>query len=306
MYFGELLAEVGFVFGAHPWFAFVSVFLFCSLWGSFLNVVVYRAPLDRSVVFPPSACTSCGCPLPWFDNIPILSYFLLGGRCRCCGSQYSIRYMLIEVWAGVWGVILAHHFGIFTWQCWYYFVFVLFCTCVFLTDLDHWVIPDQVNFFGVGVGFLGALFGPPRGEASWLIYDYHWRNLPSNLASAAAGAFMGWFFFYTIQQIGLILAKQEAMGGGDVKFAAAIGAFLGWEGAFVAFLLSFFLGSLVAVPLLMIRKGSGKDPIPFGTFMAIAAIPVAIWGLNGPDTLLDWSERLWSFTDMLSGWLHLH
>lgn len=278
-------------------FSLVVVFLFGSLVGSFLNVVIYRTPLERSIVLPGSACTTCGTPLKWWHNIPILSYFLLRGRCAYCASTYSWRYMLLEAFVG------ASATGLF----WFYdgpsleffatFTLFGFCLAVFFTDLDHWIIPDQVNFSGILVGLLFAPFLVPRMDFDldslllppWLltVLSTPWS---ANLLSALLGIGVGMLFFTAIQVVGTILARQEAMGGGDVKFAGLIGAFLGWRLALLAFLLSFFLGALIAVPLMLLRRGRGKDPIPFGTFMAVAAVIVALHGERLLDFLIYWPE----------------
>ena len=256
-------------------------FCFGALLGSFLNVVVYRLPLDRSVVFPASACTTCGTPLKWWMNIPILAYFALGGRCHTCASPYSIRYALVELFIACTTAGLLVHTGGFGWMFLYWFVLTFISVAVFLTDLDHWIIPDQLNLAGVVLGTLGSLVIPPRHDLDWL----GWGLSPvvANLMSSLAGIVLGVGFFWGIQVVGLVLARQEAMGGGDVKYAAALGAFLGWQMSFVAFLLSFVLGAAVAFPVLLKGwvtrgRGKGKDPIPFGTFMAVAAVATALWG----------------------------
>ncbi|MCE7870131.1 prepilin peptidase [bacterium CPR1] len=278
-------------------FSLVVVFLFGSLVGSFLNVVIYRTPLERSIVLPGSACTTCGTPLKWWHNIPILSYFLLGGRCAYCSSSYSSRYMLIEVFVGASATALFWFYAGPSLGFFATFALFGFCLAVFFTDLDHWIIPDQVNFSGMLVGLLFAPFLMPRMDfdldpslvPAWLltVLSTPWS---SNLLSALLGIGVGMLFFTAIQVVGTILARQEAMGGGDVKFAGLIGAFLGWRLALLAFLLSFFLGALIAIPLMLWRRGRGKDPIPFGTFMAVAAVVVALHGERLFDFLVYWPE----------------
>ncbi len=261
------------------------VFILCSLIGSFLNVVIYRLPLERSVVFPPSACYHCGTPLPWWLNLPILSYFALGGRCYYCAASFSIRYAMIELFVAAYGAWSFVHLGGLSWFWAQHFVLFCICLAVFFTDLDHWIIPDEVNLFGViaGIGF--SLTMAPRADV-WML---GLGPMAGNLVSSALGCLLGLGFFWAIQKVGLVLAKQEAMGGGDVKFAAALGAFLGWKYAFFAFLLSFFLGAFIAVPLLLFGRGKGKDPIPFGTFMAVAAVVVSLYGKEFERWLLDFS-----------------
>lgn len=245
--------------------------------GSFLNVVIYRLPLQRSVVMPGSACGSCGVPLRWYHNLPVLSYWVQGGACAYCGSPYSARYMWVELMTGLAAVGLLYHdqgLGV----AWLYH-FALFCVAlaVFFTDVDHWIIPDEVNLFGVLFGAALGVFMPNRGDM-YLFVDLTGWDLHSNFYSSLCGVAVGWLFFKFIQFLGMLVARQEAMGEGDVKYAAVLGAFLGWQMALGAFFLSFLLGALYAVPLLLSRQGRGKDPVPFGTFMSLAAVPVALWG----------------------------
>lgn len=245
--------------------------------GSFLNVVIYRLPLQRSVVMPGSACGSCGVPLRWYHNLPVLSYWVQGGACAYCGSPYSARYMWVELMTGLAAVGLLYHdqgLGV----AWLYH-FALFCVAlaVFFTDVDHWIIPDEVNLFGVLFGTSLGVFMPNRGDM-YLFEDLTGWDLHSNFYSSLCGVAVGWLFFKFIQFLGMLVARQEAMGEGDVKYAAVLGAFLGWQMALGAFFLSFLLGALYAVPLLLSRQGRGKDPVPFGTFMSLAAVPVALWG----------------------------
>jgi leader peptidase (prepilin peptidase)/N-methyltransferase len=259
--------EFGFIFSG--W-----VFVLGLLVGSFLNVVIYRVPLGRSIVLPPSACTTCNTPLHWSQNLPVLSYLALGGRCRFCGSSYSIRYAALELLTGLFFLYCQVKFGFFSLM--FFKVTILFCFClvVFFIDLDHWIIPDGVNLAGTLVGLAFSFVLPfPNGEI--MFFDY--GEPASSFLWSLAGSVLGVAFFWSIQVVGLVVVKQEAMGGGDVKFAALMGAFLGPLVAFWAFLASFFLGAIFAIPLLLFRRGGGKDPIPFGTFMALAAVLFALY-----------------------------
>lgn len=280
-------------------FSLMVVFIFGSLIGSFLNVVIYRTPLERSVVLPGSACTTCGTPLKAWHNIPIFSYLALGGRCGYCSSGYSPRYALLELFVASCSAGLFYFYGGPSAQFFATLTLFCFCVSVFFTDLDHWIIPDQVNFSGMVIGVLFAFIIPGRTDFEldyevmppWMtsLLTVPWQ---SNLLSSLLGIAVGMLFFYAIQVVGTILARQEAMGGGDVKFAGLIGAFLGWRLALMAFFLSFVLGALIAVPLMLLRRGRGKDPIPFGTFMAMAAVIVALWGERLLDFMLYWPEYL--------------
>ena len=279
----DAFAGLGLLLQAGPVSCLVA-FCWGALWGSFLNVVVYRMPLMRSVVFPPSACGSCGEPLSPLENIPILSCLWQGARCRRCGSTFSWRYMAMELWMASWSAFLAQRDDGMGWLWLYHFALVFLATAVFLTDWDHWIIPDEVNLAGGIAGILLSIPLASRHDLSGL--SGLLGPLHSNVWSSLLGAGFGWLFFSAVQLFGLLIAKQEAMGGGDVKYAAALGAFLGWYGALQAFLLSFLLGAAIAVPMMVLARGSGKEPIPFGTFMSIAAVVVALWG-GGLMTLYD-------------------
>lgn len=256
-------------------FFWLCSFIFGTLIGSFLNVVIYRLPLGRSIVSPASACTTCNTPLLWYQNIPVLSYLALGGRCRFCGSSYSIRYAALELFAGVYFLGAAVKFDFLSAE--YGKAVVLFCLslAVFFIDFDHWIIPDSINLLGVVLGVAFSFAVPLTTPV--LFEELFGVSFPSP-ALSVIGAGFGWMFFWGIQVVGMALAKQEAMGGGDVKYAALIGAFLGPTGGLVAFLGSFFLGAFFAIPLLLFRRGGGKDPIPFGTFMAVSAVIVLVLG----------------------------
>ena len=208
-----------------------------ALIGSFLNVVIYRVPLGRSVVLPPSACTNCNTPLHWSHNLPIFSYFFLKGRCRFCGVNYSVRYAALELVSGLFFLWSQQEWG---------FVSLLFlksvclyslCLVVFFIDLDHWIIPDGINAFGVVLGLFFSVLLPL--ESPFWVQDMLGLRLGSLFWSLLGGV-TGFLFFWGVQVLGLVLVRQEAMGGGDVKFAALIGSFLGPLVGVWAFLLSFF------------------------------------------------------------------
>lgn len=249
------------------WLAFATIW--GGLWGSFLNVVVYRWPLLRSVVYPGSTCGACGVPIPWHENIPVFSCLFALASCRQCGTRFSWRYMQVELLmalssGAIWYACQARFS---TWLAGFALVFI--CTAVFLTDLDHWIIPDELNLLGVVLGFLSHSAVAPVWELA---------SLRATLLDSLLGAVCGYVLFWIIQVVGLLVAKQEAMGGGDLKFAAALGSFLGWYAALKAFFLSFLLGAVVAVPMMALRGRGSKEPIPFGTFMAVAAVLVYFFG----------------------------
>ncbi|HEY4002129.1 MAG TPA: prepilin peptidase [Candidatus Xenobia bacterium] len=260
----------------------VIVFIFGTLIGSFLNVCIYRMPVGRSVVFPPSACGSCGKQLKWWQNLPIVSYLALQGACGNCYTPFSPRYAVVETIVGCLAALLWRHCGGPTYLFFYDFVLFGLVTVVFFVDLDYWIILDSTSLGGMVAGLVGSMFLPGRAviELGWL-EPIRLGMVPrpvGHLLAAALGALVGYLFFLAIASIGAWLARQEAMGGGDVKFAALIGAFLGWEQAMLSFILAFWIGGMVALPLFLWRGGRKRDPIPFGTFMAVGVVLVVLYG----------------------------
>jgi leader peptidase (prepilin peptidase)/N-methyltransferase len=272
---------------AFPWFFPVAAALFGAIVGSFLNVVIYRMPLDKSIVTPGSHC-ACGAPIKWYDNIPVLSWFLLRGKARCCGRSYSFRYAFIELLTA--GLFLA---------CWLMFppakalcgmLFVSCVLCALFIDLDHMIIPDE---FTIGLGVVGVVL-------SVLVPSLHNQSdglffigaLQSGIISMK-GLLIGSGLVLWIALIAEALLKKEAMGFGDVKFVGAIGAFTGWQGAVFAVFGGAVVGT-IWIGLAMVWKKLFGDKVqvapraetpegqpaelgmgvqvPFGPMLAIAAL----------------------------------
>lgn len=244
------------------------VFVYGALFGSFLNVCIYRIPKGSSIVFPPSACPVCKTRIRWWQNIPILSYLLLLGKCSCCGSRISLRYPLIEGLTGILTVFLwrreipqisfLYHFHtdlLFLLNL----IFIFLLIVITMIDFDYQIIPDELVYIGVGTGILYSL----------LIHDLLFSLL------AALGASL---FFYAVRVLGEFVFLKEAMGMGDVKFAAFLGIFLGVKKVVFAVVLSFPIGVVMALGLILLRLKSRKDYIPFGPAMAFAAFVSAYWG----------------------------
>ncbi len=246
-------------------------------------------PQERSIVYPNSACGTCGTPISWWENIPVFSFFLLGGHCKTCGASFSIRYAGIEALMGFIGVGLLKFLtvgefaslssGARIFYLCYLFAFSCWLVAVFFMDLDHWIILDSINFSGVAFALACAYFVPFRDDLP-LIYNEGVTNIVSSLLGMASGL----IFFWSIKTVGTYIAKQDALGSGDVKLAMMIGAFLGWQMAIVAFFLSFIIGAALAVLLIIFRFSRSKDPIPLGTFMAIAGLVTAVFG----NEILEW------------------
>lgn len=256
-----------------------AVFVFGAIIGSFLNVCIYRIPREISVILPSSMCPSCGRKIKLYENIPIISYLILLGRCRGCGQKISPRYFFVELITAFLALSLFLYFKNYYVSA-YYFLFTSALTVVFFIDLDHKLIFDEITYTFTAVGILGSLFltaGLLCTSGNVLIWEV--KNLAlCNFLNAVIGAFGGFIFFECIRFFGTLAFKQEAMGLGDVKLAMMIGAFLGPQKAYLSFFISFFTGAIAALYLMLFLKRRGKDEIPFGTFMALGAIFAVFYG----------------------------
>ncbi len=237
----------------------------------------YRIPAGRSIVSPSSSCFSCGEIIKWYFNLPIVGYLLLKGKCHDCGSKFSCRYAVVEFITACLSCLLFYRFGGFTISFFYYFFFLCFLTVVFLIDLDRWLILDSVL---LPAGLFGFLLSPlivQKIDCKDIFYlfsipIYNIPNWGYILIDSLLAGILGFVVFYGISFYGLLVFKQDAMGGGDVKFAFCIGLFLGIEKSIYAFILSFIIGVIFLLPFMLINKKSGREPIPFGTFMAMASV----------------------------------
>ncbi len=250
--------------------------------GSFLNVVAWRVPRGESIIRPGSRCTSCGSAIKFYDNIPVLSWFILRGRCRNCSARFSFRYAAVELLTGLLFAAVFMKFGL-TWMFIRNAVFISLLICVVLTDIDHWIILDSVSLGGTAAGIVFSI--APGGVGL----------LPSLLAAAVT--FSIFLLIRTVskqvlkRKPGYTIAPkghedetdefQGGMGWGDIKLAGMIGAFLGPSHAAVALFIGFFLGAVVGVAFIIAGRNK-RLPIPFGPFLALgAAVSVfagqAIW-----------------------------
>jgi leader peptidase (prepilin peptidase) / N-methyltransferase len=245
----------------------VTVFVLGLIIGSFCNVVIYRVPLGKSIIAPGSHCHLCSTPLlPW-DNIPLLSYILLKGRCRNCKGPISLRYPLVELISGILYVLLWFKFELNILFA-VYAMLVSTLLVVALIDYDHKIIPNIITLPGMVIG-LGLT-----------IYV-----LPITLVDSLLGLLLGGSLFYLIAFL-----TKGGMGGGDIKLIAMIGAFLGWPGALFTIFSGALLGSLVGIVLMLLGRKGRKDKVPFGPFLSCGAI---LFILSGKD-LINWYLNLLS------------
>ncbi len=234
----------------------VNTFLLGALIGSFLNVVIVRVPMGDSIVHPPSRCPDCDNSIRFYDNIPMLSFLFLGGRCRDCGSRISFRYPLIEFLTACLSLALYKKFGLST----AYTVFFPYCCAmivVFWIDLDHMIIPDVISLNGIAVGVIVSAFG--------LIPDM-------NIKSSLLGTLFGGVILYLPAVIYEKLRGSEGLGGGDIKLLAMIGAFTGAYGVVFVLFFASFVGSAIALISIAVKGSSAKTPIPFGPFLTTAGV----------------------------------
>ncbi len=236
-----------------PWFFAGLVFFFGAIVGSFLNVCIYRIPAERSVVFPGSTC-ACGQPIPWYHNLPILTWLILRGRASCCGAKFSVRYPAIEFLTGL--LFLASWLTHQPVVALIGMLYIAFLICSTFIDLDHMIIPDRFSIGGMVIGVLiSTLFPALHGVEGLPIVE----NIQSGVLSII-GALVGAGLVYWIAVLGEIVFRKPAMGEGDVKFVGFIGAFCGWQGAVFAMFGGALIGSIVLLPILLLGRllGWGK------------------------------------------------
>lgn len=229
--------------------------LFGAIVGSFLNVVILRLPSEgESIVFPASHCTSCSTTLRWYDNIPILSYLLLGGKCRYCSARISVQYPLVELSMALLSMALIHKFGLSVNGAGY-FIFTAALLAIIWIDIYLQIIPDVISLPGIVVGFLFSLISPTLTWQSSLI-----------------GLLAGGGVLYAIALLYFFWRNIDGMGGGDIKLLAMIGAFLGWQSLPFVIFASSVSGTVVGLLAMVKQKKGGQTRIPFGPFLSIAAL----------------------------------
>jgi leader peptidase (prepilin peptidase)/N-methyltransferase len=244
----------------------IFVFLLGLSIGSFANVCIYRIPRKMSLVRPRSSCPKCNTPIKPWHNIPVLSFIFLGGKCKYCGEKISRRYPIIELISGILYLWAFYHL-FYRGHNLYLFIAALYLSAAFLIiffiDLDHRIIPDSISLSGIVIGF--AMSFLPGMPLSWL--------------QALIGILVGGGVFLTVAEIGDRIFKKESMGGGDIKLAAMMGAFVGWKGILLVMGIGSFLGAVVGgLALAMAKDKESARTVPFGPFLVVAALIVFYWG----------------------------
>ena len=254
----------------NSWVLIIFVFAMGAAIGSFLNVCIYRLPQDLSIAAPRSFCPACRTPIRAYDNIPILSFLLLGGKCRKCRAPISWRYPLVEALTG--GLALALFLKLaLTFSFFCYFCFAAVLVVITFIDLDHRLIPDAISLPGILIGFLLSFLAVTPGV---------WNSL--------LGIVIGGGSLYLVAVVYEFVTKREGMGGGDVKLLAMIGAWLGWKAVLFTLFFSSLTGSLVGGALMVARKEDGKLAIPFGPFLTFSAMAYVFFGEKLVRWYLNW------------------
>src|ERR1700726_435552 len=269
----------------------VIIFVFGLIIGSFLNVCILRIPVSESIVLPPSHCPSCGTPIKPYDNIPVVSWLLLAGRCRKCKAHISAMYPMVEIGTGLLFLACYFAFGISA-EALKWAIFAALLVVLTITDLRERILPDAVNFFGLGVGLLFSIFTKSTdGTALWLAN--RWFDFPPpqpviSFADAILGAVAGSGLLWVVAEGYFRLRGREGMGLGDVKMMAAVGVFLGLKRTLMTVLPGSLLGSVIGIVLISLSKKDRNYELPFGTFLGAGALLVLFFGTPA----LQWYQSL--------------
>ncbi len=250
----------------------IIIFLFGLAWGSFLNVVIYRLPRGKSLIYPPSSCPHCGQRIRWFDNIPIISFLWLKGKCRFCQRPISWVYPLVEALTAGLFLLLNYYFGL----SFSFFAAATFTTALIILgfiDFFHQLLPHEITLPLFILSVIYSLFRSGFG-----------------LRQALLGAAVGGGFLFVVYAGYFWLRKKEGLGIGDIMMMLAVGAFLGWRATILTLILASFAGALVGITLLLMRKRNLQFALPFGSFLAPAAFVSFLWG----NAIISWYLGLFS------------
>jgi leader peptidase (prepilin peptidase)/N-methyltransferase len=271
------------VYELHPWFFYACILPLGLIVGSFLNVVIYRLPLmmelrwrqdccellevgqgptdpPLSLSTPNSHCPHCKSPVKPWQNIPVVSYLILGGKCGCCETAISSRYPVIEISTAALTVLVGSHFGA-SWALLAAMLFTWSLIALTMIDVDHQLLPDDITLPLLWLGLLFNIFGTF-----------------ATLQSAVIGAIFGYLILWSVYWLFKLLTGKEGMGYGDFKLLAALGAWLGWQALPIIILMSSLVGAVVGVALMVIKRRGKEIPIPFGPYLAAAGFISLIWG----------------------------
>jgi leader peptidase (prepilin peptidase)/N-methyltransferase len=239
---------------------YIVLIVFGGMIGSFLNVCIFRLPKEESIIWPGSHCPHCKNPIKFYDNIPLISYFVLRGKCRTCQESISLQYPVVEGITAFSSLLLFMKFGL-SWSFLIYFALVAGLIVITVIDLYHQIIPDVISLPGIAMGLLLSLINPYITFSNSLI-----------------GVLIGGGSLFAVATLYQWLFKREGMGGGDVKLLAMIGAFLGWKAVILTIFLSSLIGSMVGIIVMVLKGRDFKYAIPFGPFLSLGAVISLFYG----------------------------
>lgn len=238
----------------------ILIFIVGAVVGSFLNVCIYRIPEGRSIVFPASHCPKCNGAIRWYDNVPLIGYLILRGRCRDCRERISVQYPLVEALTAIFALLLYEKFG-FGLPCLFAFLFVCSLIVITFIDLAHQIIPHIIVLPAIPICFLAAVF-----------------VMGVRPVDAFIGLMTGVGVLYLIAVYYEVITGQEGMGGGDLNLLGMLGAFFGWQSLLFILLIGAFVGAVVGVVMMMLKGKNLKYAVPFGPFLSLGGVVYLFWG----------------------------
>ncbi len=239
---------------------YIFSFIFGAVVGSFVNVCIFRLPAQQSIITPASHCLSCNHPIAFYDNIPLVSFIFLRGKCRHCKTPLSYQYPLVELATGMLSLIAIAHYGVSI-PSLVYFAFSAALLTITVIDLRHQIIPDSITLPGIGVGLLTSLLMP---QLSFL------DSLSGTLVGGGSLLLVaGGYYLFT---------RREGMGLGDVKLLAMMGAFLGWKSILFIIMVASFSGALAGIMVMIVKNKDRRYAIPFGPFLSLGALSYLLYG----------------------------
>ncbi len=255
-------------------FEIILVFILGLVLGSFANVCIYRMPRNLSVIKPNSHCTNCNKFIKWYDNIPVISYIILRGKCRNCGSKISFIYPAVELICGLLFLSMYFLFG-FSYILFPFCMFVFSLLVITVIDFDFQIIPDEISFFLIILGLLVSFLNPILGDTAL-----------QRILNSFLGFLVGGGSLLIVAIIGKWIFGKDAMGGGDIKIMAGVGTFIGWDKVLFSIFIACLLGSIVGIFMMLLKKIGKRQEIPFGPYLAISSFLVLF--LPSPATLINY------------------
>lgn len=268
-------------------FQVITFFIFGLLFGSFFNVLILRLPNNKSIAWPGSQCPKCSRSLPFYENIPVISYLFLGGKCAGCKGKISIQYPIIELFTAIFFIVLwyliiyPHHIeNVSIWDyCFHIMQFASLAILIPVTiiDISHYIIPDSITLGGLVIGILISFF-PGTITPQQSLYGI--------LAGGGSLLLMGYFGEY-------VLRKKDSMGGGDIKLMAFIGSIWGWKIALLSIAFGAFAGSIVGIPLIIFKILKKDQHIPFGPYLSAGIFIASFWGEKLYNGYMSFLEKIY-------------